>query len=170
MFSRVGRPSWENAEGRIAATYGGVRAGNMFVVPVIAKTDFSFDGRSGSGNMDTVLAQGIDASAWVSGILAVRVFAKNTWGSASARLDIIVQNVQIEPDQPDIVFVSPSSTLVADQPFADSGVTVPSLNVLQLVGPIGPQLRVVARWNQGANAGTGAQTMTLAVDLFGRPA
>lgn len=78
--------------------------------------------------------------------------------------------MQIEPDQPDIVFVSPNSTLVADLAFADSGVTVPSLNVLQLVPPIGPQLRVVARWNQGANAGTGAQTMTLAVDLFGRPA
>ncbi len=76
MLNRLG---WDNRAGRAVATYGALAGGNGYLVPIIAKTDFSFDGRAGGTTQDIPLAVGIDSSAWVSGALIVRIHTRNTW-------------------------------------------------------------------------------------------
>ena len=168
MLSRLG---FDNRMGRVPATYGFDvgRGGNGYLVNVIPKTDFSFDGRAPGGtDQDVPIAVGIDSSAWVSGVILVRVHSKNLW-SGTASLSVLVQNIMIVPEEPDVVFVS--TTNLVSSAISITNLTVPAAPALfvSALATMGPQLRVLVRFAQGATAGT-AQTIAIGVDLVGRPA
>lgn len=165
-MSRLG---WENRVGRTVATFGGYEAagrGNGYVVPVIPKSDFSFDSHAAGASQDIPLAVGIDSSAWVSGVLLVRVHAKATW-SGTTNLAVLVENIQIVPEEPDVIFA------VSGAPVATvnivSGTLAQSLNVAAFGAPIGNMLRVRISYTCTV-AQASANTVSLGVDLVGRPA
>lgn len=178
MLTRLGA---DNIYGRVPATYGGAAPrGNGYLVPVIPKTDFSFDGRTNTiapfPIQDVPVGTGFDSSSWVSGVLSVRLHAKNTW-SSSATLNIYVDNIMLVPEEPDVVFAASYSntttgalvgTPVATASFTNAD-TAPALKIITLAG-IGPMLRVRVNWVQGTTAAAAQQTVSLGIDLVGRPA
>jgi hypothetical protein len=171
MMSRLG---FDNRMGRVPATYGFDvgRGGNGYLVNVIPKTDFSFDGRAATppaADQDVPIAVGIDSSAWVSGVILVRVHSKNLW-STTASLSILVQNIMIVPEEPDVVFAS-TTNLVSTAISITNGTvaTAPALFVSSLA-TMGAQLRVLVRFSQGLTPAGAAQTIAIGVDLVGRPA
>jgi hypothetical protein len=162
MLDRMG---WDNRVGRAVATYGVSARGDGYVVPIIAKTDFSFDGRAGGTTQDIPLAVGIDSSAWVSGVLVVRIHARNTW-TGTATLSALVENIMLAPEEPDVIFAA--STPVASS-TALGTTTPPGLILQAFAAPIGPMLRV--RLNYVVTvAQSAANTISLGIDLLGRPA
>lgn len=160
----MNRLSWDNRVGRAVATYGadlGAR-GNGYLVPIIPKTDFLFDGKTGQ-SQTIPLAVGIDASAWVSGALIVRVHARATsWSSAT--LAVNVENILLVPEEPDVVFAA--SAAVASATNIQS-LSAGGLSVVAFSAPIGPMLRV--RIVQ-ANSANENNSISIGVDLVGRPA
>ena len=70
---------------RVAATYGQPSRDNGYFVPILPKTDFTFDGRvnTPAAAQEFPVAVGIDSSAWVSAVLLVRVHAKAAWSGTS---------------------------------------------------------------------------------------
>lgn len=175
MLTRLGA---DNIYGRVPATYGGAAPrGNGYLVPVIPKTDFSFDGRNAAGVIqDVPVGTGFDSSSWVSGVLSVRLHAKNTW-SATVTLNVYVDNIMLVPEEPDVVFAaSYNSTTtggLVGTPVATASFTnadaAPALKIVTLTG-IGPMLRVRVNWVQGTTAAAAPQTVSLGIDLVGRPA
>lgn len=166
MMNRYG---YDNVAGRVPATFPGLIRGNANLVPVIPKTDFSFDGRS-STLQDVPLATGIDSSSWVSAVLAVRIHAKGTF-SATGKAVIMVQNIMLVPEEPDVVYVAPTDLTGGNLTISSAAADAAGvLKVLALTGPIGPMLRVLLRFDQGATAAGAAQTFTMSVDLVGRQA
>jgi hypothetical protein len=131
---------------------------------VIAKTDFSFDGRT-SQNQDVVLATGIDSRRWKSGVMVTRLHTKGTW-SGTAILNIFVDNVSLHPVDPSVVFVG--SRVAAPQILATASAPLLVVTGLTLAA-IGPQLQVSLRWAQGATAAGAGQPFSLSIDLIGRP-
>ena len=163
-MSRLG---FDNRMGRVPATYGFDvgRGGNGYLVNVIPKTDFGFDGRVG-GPQSIPLAVGIDSSAWVSGVLLVRVHAKSTWAAAPLAT-VLVENIMIVPEEPDVVFSGATALASADLALA----TVGSLTVVPLTaGSIGAMLRVRINYQSTATGQTVPNTIAIGVDLVGRPA
>lgn len=165
-MSRLG---WDNQRGRVPATFDASGRGGGYVVPIIPRTDYSFDGRTGQQQYVPV-AVGVDASSWVSGVLLARMHAKGgTWGAGS-KVQVIVDNIMIVPEEPDVIFAT-SPTLaspVATLEFTE-GEVAPLLKVSAFSAPIGSMLRVHVRWVQ-ATAAVGPQTVSLGIDLVGRPA
>lgn len=164
----MSRAGWDNQRGRVPATFDSTGRGAGYVIPIIPRTDFNFDGRASTSQYIPV-AVGIDASAWVSGVLMVRMHAKNSWG-AGTKVQVVVDNILIVPEEPDVIF-APSATLaspVAMAEFVEATDFAPALKVTALNAPIGSMLRVHVRWVQ-STAGT-AQTVSLGIDLVGRPA
>ncbi len=148
---------------RSAALRGSPRQAGGDLQRIIAKTDFSFDGRT-STNQDVVLATGIDSRLWKSGVVVTRLHTKGSW-SVSAILNIFVDNVSLDPTDPSIVFVG--SRVAAPQILATA--SAPFFNVSGLtLATIGPQLQVSIRWSQGATPAGAAQTFSLSLDLLGR--
>lgn len=168
-MSRLG---WDNPVGRSAVTYPGLAGGrgDGYLIPVIPKSDFSFDARAGGATQDLPLAVGIDSSSWVSGVLVVRLHARNSW-SGTTTLNVIVDNIQLVPEEPDVVFVSSAVTPVATTGATPINglTTVPSLILVPFTTPIGSLLRVRLNYQCTAQQ-TGANTIALGVDLIGRPA
>jgi len=164
-MSRLG---FDNLYGRVPATFGGRARGNGYIVPVIAKTEYAFAGVSGTPQ-EIPVATGIDTSAYVSGVLAVRVHAKTAWPTGST-LDVWVQNVMLTPEEPDVLFLS-STNLIAATPIAipAAAVTTPPLYYVSPIVGMGPMVRVLLRFNQGSTA-VPPQTIQLGIDLVGRPA
>lgn len=163
MLNRLG---WDNRVGRAVATYGPIASGNGYVVPIIPRTDYSFDGRASGTTQDVPLAVGIDSSAWVSGALIVRIHARNTW-TGTTTLSALVENIMLAPEEPDVVFAVTSSTVASSTVLGST--TPPGLIVVAFTPPIGPMLRV--RLNYAVSvAQSAANTISLAVDLVGRPA
>ncbi len=170
MLSRLG---FDNRMGRVPATYGFDvgRGGNGYLVPVIPKTDFSFDGRAATppnADQDVPIAVGIDSSAWVSGVILVRVHSRGSWPSNTASLSVVVQNMMLVPEEPDVVFFS-TTNLVSTPITITNSTTAPALFVSSLA-TMGPQLRVLVRFSQGTTGVTAAQNIAIGVDLVGRPA
>jgi hypothetical protein len=165
MVSRLG---FDNRMGRVPATYGFDvgRGGNGYLVPVIPKTDFSFDGRINT-DQDVPIAVGIDSSAWVSGVILVRVHSRGGTWPTGASLNVLVQNIMLVPEEPDLVFINTTSLLTTAIAITNS-TNAGALFVSSLT-TMGPQLRVLLRFSQGPNAGA-AQTISIGVDLVGRPA
>ncbi|MBL8744113.1 MAG: hypothetical protein JNK04_23560, partial [Myxococcales bacterium] len=147
-------------------TYGESARGNGYVVPIIAKTDFSFDGRSGGTTQDIPLAVGIDSSAWVSGALIVRIHARNTW-TGTATLSALVENIMLVPEEPDVVFALTSPVVASSSALGST--TPPGLLVVAFAPPIGPMLRVRLNYSVSV-AQSAANTISIGVDLVGRPA
>ncbi len=165
MLNRLG---FDNRFGRVAATYDMSPRGNGYLVPILPKTDFSFDGRNvANATQDVPVAVGIDSSSWVSGALIVRLHAKNTW-SATASLRVFVDNIMLAPEEPDVVFATSPVVELAFASFVNTD-AAPLLKVATLTG-MGPMLRVMVRWTQGLTAGAGQQTGAIGIDLVGRPA
>ena len=165
MLSRLG---WENGGGRASATMGGFRGGGSgYLVPIIGKTDFSFDARASGSTQDIPLAVGVDSSAWVSGVLCVRIHARGTWTGTSV-LTVLVENIMLVPEEPDVIFagsqVATSGTINGSTPT-----TVPGLIVAAFSTPIGPMLRVKLTYSCTV-AQSAANTISLGIDLVGRPA
>ncbi len=165
MLNRLG---WEQHRGRVLATYGSSVGAHddEWCVPVIAKTDFSFDGRASGSIQSVVLAAGISTINWVSGVLVARLHAKGTF-SATALADILVENISIVPEEPQTIFADTVSPL-ATVSYA-AGTTAPNLGVVPFVGAIGPMVRVRLVFDQKATAAAAAQTFSISVDLIGRP-
>jgi hypothetical protein len=159
------RLGWESRVGRVAATGQFVGRGNGYVVPVIAKTDFSLDARAGGGVQDIPLATGIDSSSWVSAVLAVRVHAHNTW-TGTVSLNVFVDNIALVAEEPDVVFVGSQPAVIN---YTQSIAAAPFLSLASLTTPIGSLLRVRLSYSASA-AQSGANTISLGIDLIGRPA
>jgi hypothetical protein len=169
------RFGWDQRGGRAAATmqrvvgangYGGAQGGgDGFFVPVLSKTDFSFDGRASGTQQAVKLAVGIDTVPWVSGVLVVRLHTKNTW-SATATMSVQVANVSLVPEDPSVLFASTSALATAS--FTNAS-TAPSLNVQTIPSGFAAMVQVALTWDQGATAGT-SQQFSISLDLIGRPA
>jgi hypothetical protein len=142
--------------------------GGGCLFPILSKTDVSFDGRNSGTNQIVPVAVGIDSSSWVSGVLAVRLHAKNTWATSPARLHVKVQNIMLVPEEPDVVYLASGD--VSSVAFVQGTDSAPLLKVAAFAAPIGPMLRVILEWEQGATAASAAQTASISVDLVGRPA
>lgn len=142
----------------LASRFGGE------LIEVIERTDYSFDGRTTS-NQDIVLATGIDSRRWKSGAAIIRLHAKSGW-SASAILSINIDNISLTPEDPSVVFTG--SRVASPQILAAAAAPLLVVSGLTLAA-IGPQLQVSLRWSQGATAAGAAQTLSLSIDLVGRP-
>ncbi len=159
------RLSWENRVGRVAATFGSAGRGNGYVTQVSAKSEFVFDPRT-TTPQDIPLAVGIDSSAWVSGVLVVRIMAKNSWSGTTPALVVRVDNIMLAPEEPDVIYAA--SAAVASVTI-DGGTAAPSLLIANLAAPIGPMLRVRMNYSVAA-VQSGQNTISLGIDLVGRPA
>lgn len=178
-MSRLG---FDNRVGRVPATYGGYTGagrGDGYLVPVIPKTDFAFDGRTPTPTSNTVvdipIATGIDTSSWVSGVLAVRLHAKNTWVSTGT-LNVFVDNIVLVPEEPDVVFAA-SYTKSDGTAFGTPAGTVTFGNAdaapllrLTSLSTLGPMVRVRVNWVNGSATSAGLSTFSIGIDLVGRPA
>jgi hypothetical protein len=159
---------WEQQVGRTNATFPGIGRGNGYLIPILGKTEVAYEGRVAAGVFqDVPIAVGVDSSEFVSGLLLAKLHTKNTW-SASGVLRILAQNIMLVPEEPDVVYLS-TATAVAEVTFSNSDVA-PALKLTPFTGVIGPMLRILLRWDQGATAWTGTQTASISIDLVGRPA
>ncbi len=119
-----------------------------------------FDGRVGS--VQTVpLTPPMSTEGWVTGVLSIRLH-QLTYGSATCKATVVVQNAIQTPDDPSIIYA-------ADLLRVDivNGDVAPKLYTSALSTPIGPMLRIVLEFTQGATA-TAASTISISVDLVGR--
>lgn len=164
--SRMG--IWEQQVGRRTATFSSAGRANGYLIPVLGKTEVSFDGRNAASvYQDIPIAVGIDSSEFVSAVLLAKLHTKNTW-SGTAFLRILAQNIMLVPEEPDVVYVS-SGTAAAEVNFV-LGDSAPALKLTQFSGVIGPMLRILLRWEQGTTTLSAAQTASISIDLVGRPA
>ncbi len=145
-------------------------------VPVVRAQKYSFDGRGGGGDEVVVLADGIDASWWVSGALHVILHSKNDWltgagAATTGSLAVEVIPVRLAEDSPDTTYVSAGGGAgggaVASATISAAS-TSKTYQVAALSGAFGPSLRVQLRFTQGALAAGSPQTATLTVELLGR--
>ena len=134
------------------------------VVPIVRRAQYTFVGRASGSTQVITLGNGIDATQWQDGQLVVLVQQQNSW-MPTAQLTVEVQNVSLTPDAPDVTVTDVEST--ASSPIIEDATTVPSMFVVALSPPFGPQLMVSLRFAQGAISGT-AQTITLSVELVAR--
>ncbi len=169
-MTMMSRGQYELNVGRIAgmASMGG--GGNGWVVPIADKNLFTFTGSTAGGAIDVNLAQTINSTGWVSGVLVTRVFTAPTF-SATGTLNIYVVNSFVAPDDPATLFgpATPTTTFVSKSMNIISTTAAGVLDVVALnSAPIGPSLRVFMEYSQGATAGGG--NVTLGIMLVGRPA
>jgi len=160
---------FDNRVGQLAEAYDMEPRGNGYLVPIIAKTDFSFDGRTGGSIQEIPLAVGVDSSDWVSGALIVRIHSRGAWSGGTQDLRILVDNITLAPEEPDVIFGGSSVALVGPI-TGGSPLTAPALLLASFSAPIGPMLRVRLTYSTAGAAQTGANTIALGVDLIGRPA
>jgi len=163
MITRLG---FDNRLGRVAATYDLSPRGNGYLVPILAKTDFSFDGRPAQ-TQEFPVAIGVDSSSWVSGALVVRVHSRNTWSGTTPILRVHVDNIMLTPEEPDVVFAAGTVAVTTD--ITGSAPAAPGLVVIAFTPPIGPMLRVRLTYTVAANQ-TGPNNIAVGIDLVGRPA
>lgn len=161
MLNRLG---WEQRYGRIQATYGALGGSDELYQEVIAKTEYSYDGRASGSLQSVTLAAGIKSVQWVSGALLVRLHTKGTF-SATAVARVLVENFSIVPEEPQTIFVDPIAIATAG---IASGTTAPNYQVVAFSGAIGPMLQVRLTFDQGATPAAAAQTFSISVDLLGR--
>lgn len=149
---------------RTLSNWAGSGSSGGYVVPVIPKTDMNINANAGGANSVVVtLAQGIDSTAWVSGVLVVRYHTRGTFTATNAT--VTVDNCSIVDDDPSVIFAT--GTPISTSTAFTSASPVPFLSVTALSAPIGPQLRVLLNVNQGT---VGNNIFSLSVDLIGRPA
>lgn len=140
------------------------------LIPIVRRGNFAFDGRASGTDQTIVLATGVDASWWRTGSVMVVGHTKNAWlsvggGPTTGALRVVVDNVAITDDAPDVVLVG--SRLASTTAIVATS-TLPLYQVATLSGAIAGQLRVSLVFNQGATAASSAQTIALSVYLLGR--
>jgi carbon monoxide dehydrogenase subunit G len=165
MGAMMNRLGWTQNVGRTQATFGTRGDGSLYV-PIIQKTQFDSVVSAAATVTNTIpLAQGIDTSDWVSAILSVRFHIKISVIAAST-FKVAVQNIYLDPNEPDIVYVGAggaaaeitSVTIMA----ADAA---PNLYTASFSGPIGPMVRVVLTTTSTA---LGTNSIAISADLVGR--
>lgn len=136
-------------------------------VRIIARTDFSFDGRI-AARENGVLAYGLDATEWASGLLMVLIHARSDWVSAegtTASWQVEVHNVSLDPAAPDLEIVERT---IATSAALTSATAIPSCETVQFAEPFGPQLRVRWLFNQGLVAAIAALSLSASIYVVGR--
>ncbi len=84
----------------------------------------------------------------------------------SAKVDVIVQNMAIIPEEPQTTFIE-ATNVVATSSWLQATAGTNRLETVPFTLPLGPQLRVILRIS-GAPAAPGIVGVTLTVDLVGR--
>jgi hypothetical protein len=134
-------------------------------IEVTPKTEYTLDGRAGS-TQTIVLRERIPMVMFVSAVLEARVHSTSgLTATASIKVRVFPQSQSRE--DPGTFFVG--STALAETAAITSSTTPPVLLTDTFDTPIPSMVRVVLELAQGATA-TGAQKITLGVDLVGRPA
>lgn len=132
-------------------------------VAIAPMTTHTFDGRAGG---EQVVPMGtLTSLSFASGVVAVRLH-HGAWGSSTASATVRVLNVSRPPEARPVLFTAASPVAAVALPNGASG---PALWLAALAPPIGAELQVELVFSQGANAGRGPSTLTLSVDLVGRP-
>ncbi len=134
------------------------------LIQVVPKTTYKFDGRAGS-TQQIVLEGRVSTLGFASGALIVRVHATSNF-SRTAQAHAKVYNQSVDGNDPATFFVG--TTPIATSDDIDATTSAGTLSVTALGSPISSSVRVVLEWSQGSDAATGAQTLTLGVDLVGR--
>jgi hypothetical protein len=131
-------------------------------VEVVRMQSFSFDTRSAQ-SQDWPIAVGIDATTWSAAVLVVLVHQINAWAS-DTQLDVIVDSIALDPDDPKHVIGGPTIASVALTPSTLAGTS----QVASFAPPWGNQLRVALRPFQRSIEATSEQRCTLTIVLVGR--
>ncbi len=140
------------------------REGSAYLVNVASRTDYSADLAAGK-SVDFPLAVGVWSADWVSGALSVKYSARTAWATSS-RVDVIVQNMAIIPEEPQTTFIE-ATNIVATSSWLQATAGNNRLETVAFAPPLGPQLRVILRISAPA-AAAGIIGVTLTVDLVGR--
>jgi hypothetical protein len=131
-------------------------------VEVVRMQSFSFDTRS-LQVQSWPIAVGIDATTWASAVLVVAVHQINTWVS-DTRLQITVDPIELDPDDPKQIFASFSVATIR----LDSSTQAGTSRLENLAQPWGSKLRVTLSPLQGAVEAITEQRCTLSIWLVGR--
>ncbi len=126
----------------------------------VPKFTLTMDGRASTTQSIPLTAPASTAN-WVSGVISVRLHEKS-WTTGTATPSIVVQNVVQTPDDPSVIYAADLTSVqiaVAD--------AAPKLYTTSLSTPIGPMLRLLLKWDQGATATT-ALTFAISIDVVGR--
>jgi hypothetical protein len=129
----------------------------------VPKFSSSFDGRV-STTQDIPLTAPFPTESWASAAISVRLHDKANF-SATASALVVVQNAVQVPDEPSIIYAADLTTVTIA-----SGDAAPKLYTAAVASPIGPMLRLVLRWTQGATAQGSVATFAISIDLVGRTA
>ena len=140
---------------------------DQVLVPILRRVELKFDGRA-DGEQVAIVANEIDTSFFARGSLTVIVHSRSGW-TTSASLEIQAQNVSVTEDAPDVTFVDTEVSMASFNITATSPTTLPFFAVVPMPsGSMGAQMRVELRFNQGAFAAAGAQTIVLSAFILGR--
>ncbi len=170
MNQRDRRPHTESDRvpvNEIRARYRDILEENIerrYSIRVAEKSTFYFDGRANS-LQDITLAQTVDSSDWASGTLQVQWYGQLGM-STTASVQVLVRNAYLSEDDPRMYFQN-TTAVAASSTFIWS--TSARIDTAAFVPPIGPQLRVVLRFSQGAVLASAQQAVQLGVMLVGRP-
>ena len=129
----------------------------------VPKFTGNFDGRANSTQV-IPLTPPFPTDGWVSAVLSWRLH-QITYGSATCALAVVVQNAIQTPDDPSTIYAADLLSV----PTVNPTDTAPKLYTNALPTPIGPMLRIVLSYTQGATA-TASTTFSISVDLVGRTA
>ncbi len=129
-------------------------------VVLVRRLELIFDGPSAASDQVIPIATAVDTSRWAHGAVVVLLHAKSAW-SADARMIVSVDAVELDPDEPDVVFRGPKLGAVA---FKNDPVA-PALVVDAFLPSAWAQVRVT--WAQATEL-PGPQTAVLSVWLLGR--
>lgn len=162
----MGRMGWMNQNARLDATYGRLGRNDGYLVSVIPRTDYTFDPRVSGANSVIPLVVGVDSSSWVSGMLLVRLHARSAWATG-VQAKVIVQNIMLTPDEPDVIFAPATLATSVAQVQIDNSTNAPLLLTAAMTN-MSAMLRVVIELVPGSS--TGVNTFSVGVDLVGRPA
>jgi hypothetical protein len=159
MGAMMNRLGWTQNVGRTQATFGTRGDGSLYV-PIIQKTQF--DGTPVASTTVTIpLAQGVDASDWVSAVLSVRLHSKSAFPSG-ASVKITAQNIYLDPNEPDVVYAGTTDAATVTIQSENA----PFLFTQVVSAPIGPMMRVLMTMTGGGTAGL--ISYAISVDLIGR--
>jgi hypothetical protein len=131
-------------------------------VDVVRMQSFSLDTRSDQ-TQDWPIAVGIDATSWASAVLVVIVHRIGAWES-DTRLQIVVDPIDLDPDDPKQIFLGPTVGSVV----LSASSKPETCHAANLAAPWGKYLRVALRPEQRTIEATAEQTCTLTVLLIGR--
>jgi hypothetical protein len=134
-------------------------------IPIVPKTEFSFDGRT-SSLQTVVLKERIPTDGAVSGVLEVR-FHSHSGLTDSAQAWVRVVNETVSRDDPGTFFLSASAGPVAAVTL-NNQLTPPTLLLAAFNVPICSMVQVRLEWDQGITAASGVQKIVIGVDLICR--